>query len=176
MALQKPLVLLLLATVALSACEKKVGDMMNLRAPTRGPDEFAILPTKPLSMPRDYAALPEPTVGGSNLTDPTPREDAVAALGGSPKRMNAAGIPAGDAGLVSAAGRYGVSSDIRNVLAAEDVEFRKDHRGRILERLLKVTVYFKAYEPQTLDRYAELERMRRAGIRTPAAPPEIADN
>jgi hypothetical protein len=32
-------------------------------------------------------------------------------------------------------------------------------------------VYFRAYRQQALDRYAELERLRRMGVRTPAAPP-----
>jgi hypothetical protein len=43
-----------------------------------------------------------------------------------------------------------------------------------LERLFNVNVYFKAYKKQELDQYRELERFRRAGIRTPAAPPDPA--
>ncbi len=36
-----------------------------------GPDEFAILPTKPLEMPADVAALPPPTPGAANRADPS---------------------------------------------------------------------------------------------------------
>jgi hypothetical protein len=46
--------------------------------------------------------------------------------------------------------------------------------GRLLERLFNVNVYFKAYRSQELDQYLELQRLRRLGIRTPAAPPDPA--
>lgn len=141
--------------------------LMNLRQEGNGPDEFAILPPKPLSMPTDLAALPEPTPGGTNITDPTPHDDAIVALGGRP----GAGA-GGDAGLLSHTGRFGRASDIRTVTAAEDLEFRRDNKGRILERLLNVTVYYRAYRAQSLDQHAELARWRRAGARTPSAPPE----
>lgn len=177
MAFAKPLIILALAaTVSVSACSRnKENRLMNLRATGTGPDEFAILPTKPLSLPKSYAELPEPTPGGTNLTDPTPIGDAVAALGGSRKQLNRDGIPRGDQGMISAAGRYGVQSGIRAALAAEDTEYRRNNRGKLLERWFGVTVYFSAYEDQSLDRYAELERLRRAGIRTPAAPPDLKD-
>lgn len=165
------ILLVLSAVVALSACSRKEGGMMNLRS-SGGPDEFAILPTKPLTMPKDLTELPPPTLGGSNLTDPTPKADAVAALGGNPKYLTADGIQRGDEGIVATASRYGVNGNIRTALADEDREFRKKHRGRLLERLFGVTVYFGAYEKQSLDRYSELQRMRRSGIRTPAAPPD----
>jgi DUF3035 family protein len=170
----KPLILLaLVATVGLSACAKKEGGLMNLRASGRGPDEFAILPTKPLETPTSYTELLTPTPGGTNKTDPTPKQDAVAALGGNPKYLTRDGISRGDQGVINAASRYGVTSNIRAQLATEDVRFRSENRGRLLERLFGVTVYFNAYEKQSLDRYTELERLRKVGVRTPAAPPEI---
>ncbi len=169
----KPLILLALAgTIGLSACAKKDQGMMKLRATGRGPDEFAILPTKPLVQPKIYTELPAPTPGGTNITDPTPRQDAVVALGGNPKYLTRSGIARRDQGLVTAASRYGVAGNIRAELAAEDTVFRSKNRGKFLERLLGVTVYFGAYKNQTLDRYAELKRLRKAGVRTPAAPPE----
>lgn len=155
------------AVMALSGCfgSDKTPELMNLRSSTQGPDEFAILPPKPLSMPEDLSALPEPTPGGSNLTDPTPNADAVAALGGN---INA-GANAG--ALVTAASRYGVSSDIRAELAADDLAWRQKHNGRFLERLFNVNTYFKAYDEQLLDQQAELWRWRKAGAKTPSAPP-----
>ena len=156
---------LLAASVAVSGCSRKVSPMMKMRSSGTGPDEFAILPTKPIVLPEDYTALP----------DPTPIADATAALGGNPKKLNRAGIPRGDQGLVTAASRYGVSSNIRTVLADEDIVFRKENRGKLLERLFGVTVYFSAYEDQTLDRYSELKRLRKSGVRTPAAPPQAEE-
>ncbi len=152
----------------LSACGNgdRVPSLMNLRSTTAGPDEFGILPPKPLEMPKDLAALPEPTPGGNNLTDPTPEADAIVALGGKPGR--GAGL---DAGILNHASRFGVAGDIRQTLAAEDLNWRRDNDGRILERLLNVNVYYRAYEKMSLDQHAELFRWRQKGVKTPSAPP-----
>lgn len=155
--------------VALAACGRGDPQLMNLRNTESGPDEFAILPTNPIEIPTDLAALPPPTPGGVNRVDPDPEGDAIRALGGNPERSNRA---AGD--IVSYAARFGVTPEIRGTLAAEDLEFRSRNQGRVLERLFNTNVYFRAYREQALDRYAELERLRRAGVRTPAAPPEEA--
>ena len=37
---------------------------------------------------------------------------------------------------------------------------------------MNVNVYFKAYAEQSLDQHLELQRFRRAGIRTVSAPPD----
>ena len=165
----KLLVVIFAAILGLSAC---AGDpsLLNIRQEKHeGPDEFGLLPTKPLETPEDLAALPEPTPGGSNLTDPTPEADAYAALGG-----NAAALARGstDGALLSHTVRFGRQANIREVLAAEDLEYRRENDGRLLERLFNVNVYFDAYEPYELNQHAELLRLRRLGIRTPAAPPE----
>lgn len=161
--------------LALSACGRSddAPQLMNIRSTTQGPDEFAILPPKPLEMPEDLAALPEPAPGGVNRTDPTPNADAVAALGGNLRV--AGGVPSSDSALVGHAGRYGVTAAIRDTLAAEDLEWRRDNNGRLLERLFNVNVYYKAYADQSLDQQAELWRWRRAGARTPSAPPPQED-
>ncbi|SPH24788.1 hypothetical protein DEA8626_03825 [Defluviimonas aquaemixtae] len=165
---------LLGAALMLSACGGRGKDptLMNVRSASRSPDEFAILPTKPLQLPEDLASLPNPTPGGANITDPTPEADAVAALGGNPARLGPTTIAAGNGGLVSYAARFGTSADIRGVLAAEDLEYRRDNDGRLLERLANVNVYYRAYAPMSLDQYAELERWRRVGAKTVGAPPE----
>lgn len=157
---------LALAAVALVACGDVDPRLMNVRNLESGPDEFAILPTNPIVIPEDLASLPPPTPGGVNRTDPDPEGDAIRALGGDPARATR---QAGD--IVSYAARFGLSEDIRGVLAAEDLEYRRANNGLPLERLFGTNVYFRAYRPMALDRYAELERLRRAGIRTPAAPP-----
>jgi hypothetical protein len=132
-----------------------------------GPDEFLVLPSKPLEAPENYTDLPVPTPGGANRTDPTPEADAIAALGGSIDRGQA-----GSAALMAHARRFGVQANIREVLAKEDLEWRRDNDGKLLERLLNVNVYFKAYDKMLLDQYAELERWRAAGYDTPSAPPD----
>ena len=157
-----------LALLALVACggggEPR---LMNLTSSTDGPDEFSILPPKPLTMPESLVDLPEPAPGGANLTDPTPNDDAVAALGGRPGAGSG-----GDAGLMNHTGRYGRAAGIREQLATEDLAFRSRNKGRPLERLFNLNVYFRAYKKQSLDQYAELARWRRAGARNPSAPPE----
>lgn len=162
-----------LSVLALSACGGREDPrLMNLRASSRAPDEFGILPTKPLQMPQDLAMLPEPTPGGGNITDPTPEADAVAALGGNPARLAAGGIPAGDGGLVTYAGRKGRDGTIRERLAAEDLDYRRRNDSKLFERMFGTNTYFKAYAPQSLDQYAELERWRTAGARNVGAPPK----
>jgi hypothetical protein len=152
--------------LALSACGgSEDPQLMNLRSPSDGPDEFAILPPKPLQMPQSLASLPTPTPGGTNITDPTPEADAIVAMGGRP------GAGTNDTALVAYAARGGVESGIRGTLAAEDLEFRRQNDGRLLERVFNVNVYYDAYEPMSLDQHAELERWRAQGLLTPSAPP-----
>ena len=57
--------------VVLTACSGGDPELMNIS--TTAPDEFSILPTKPLEAPEDYTTLPEPTPGGKNLVDPAPQ-------------------------------------------------------------------------------------------------------
>ena len=163
------------ALLLVAGCARgdKEPQLMNIRSTSGGPDEFAIVPPKELSMPEDLAALPEPTPGGANRTDQYPINDAAVALGG---KVNASGqISAGDATLVNYAGRGGVNAGIRQPLASADLAFRRKHDGKLLERMLDLNVYFKAYRPYSLDQYAELARWRRLGARTPSAPPKITE-
>lgn len=156
----------LAATLLLTACSGNDSDrLMNLRSPHDGPDEFAILPTKPLEMPKDFKDLPTPEPGARNLVDPAPLDDAVIALGGKP------GAGSNDPALASAVGRYGVASGIREQLAAEDEEIRKRNGPRLLERLVGTSTYHRVYSRQAIKATPELERWRKAGARTPSAPP-----
>ena len=155
--------------LALAACGDDAGLLNIKQEPGEGPDEFAVLPTKPLEMPEDLASLPTPTPGATNRTDPTPEFDVAAALGGNAATLSRR---SSDGALLAHATRFGVSPNIRATLAAEDAKFRSENQGRVLERLFDVNVYFRAYEFMELDQYAELERLRRSGVRTPAVPPE----
>lgn len=159
------------AVLALGACsDSDQPILMNAASQERAPDEFGILPTKPLEMPDSLAELPAPRPGGANRVDPQPRADVARALGGNPARAVASGTV--DGGIVNHASRFGRNDAIRDQLAAEDLQFRRDNNGRLLERLFAVNVYHRAYQDMWLDKYSELARWRRAGARTPSAPPE----
>jgi hypothetical protein len=161
------LCLAIAAAAALSACSSGDPQLMNLSRSSQGPDEFLIVPNKPLTIPEDLAALPTPTPGGRNLAGATPREDMIAALGG-----NVAAETRGSGGLIAYTTRFGVDGAIREELAVADLEYRRQNDGRLLERVFNVPIYFEAYAPLSLDQYSELDRFRRAGIRTPSAPPD----
>lgn len=162
--------LLTFPVLALAACAGD-GRLMNLTTTDDGPEEFAIVPTRPLELPPDLAQLPPPTPGGANLTDPNPEVDAIAALGGNPGHLAQQGIGAGDAALIAHASRAGVTPGVRQVTAAEDQAVRARRGRRPLEVLAGTNVYYRAYEPQTLDSWAEQERWRRTGVQVPTAPP-----
>jgi hypothetical protein len=156
------------ATLALTACARGEPDLITLTS--EGPDEFGILPTKPLALdglPQEVAALPPPTPGGANLTDPTPVTDAYVALGGSAAAANRGP----DGGIVNYAARAGIDPNIRGELAVDDLRYRQQRRGRLLERLFNVNTYYDAYARQSLNQYRELDRVRARGVQTPAAPP-----
>ena len=97
-----PRALIILALVALTACGSRQDtadrdtNLRQLRNPSGTPEEFSIVPSKPLQAPESLSELPNPTPGGENRTDQTPLKDAVAVLGGSPARLNVqAGINLG---------------------------------------------------------------------------------
>lgn len=161
--------LILTLTLGLTACSDK--SLHNLSDPTAGPEEFSILPNKPLEEPKDYAALPAPTPGSANRVDATPKEDAVAALGGKPARLGDTGVARADSALVASASRYGVPANIRDLTSEEDAAFRK-RRGRFTNiRLFKVDNYAAVYKNKTLDSNKTIDAYRRANRKTPSAPP-----
>lgn len=160
----------LMIVTLVSACGGDRG-LMNLTRQQQGPDEFAVIPGKPIEQPADYSTLPPPTPGGVNRTDATPNADAVAALGGNPNRLALTGRTS-DGDLVRAAGRYGTDPNIRAQLTAADEEFRRRNKGRLLERWFRVTTYFDAYSGESLDQHETLDQYRARGARTPGVPPE----
>ncbi|MDQ2066252.1 DUF3035 domain-containing protein [Xinfangfangia sp. CPCC 101601] len=165
----------IVAMLGLAACgdRSEPPELMNLKA-TEGPDEFGILPPKPLELPKSLAELPEPTPGGANRTDPRPMDDAAIALGGTGQSSTGGGVPAADGALYAHTARFGTQDNIRAQLASEDLQWRRDNNGRVLERLMNVNVYFKAYKKFWLDQHGELAAWRARGVRTPSAPPANA--
>lgn len=165
--------LALAVALVLSACGQREPRLLNLNAGSDTPDEFAILPGKPLQTPDNISELPEPTPGGNNLTDPTPKADAIAALGGDPAVLARTGVPASDNALLGHTGRHGIQAGVREELAAADLDFRRRKDVPSLYRLFNKSRYFRIYSNQTLDQYSELERLRAAGVKTPSAPPDF---
>lgn len=159
---------ILVMVMALAGCSN--AGLRDLRSNTSGPDEFLVLPVKPLSAPGDYSELPEPAPGAGNLVDPNPKAEAVAALGG--RVSSSQGIPASDSGLVQYASRHGVPADIRETLAQEDEAFRK-RRGRLTQfRLFRTDRYNQVYNKQSLDPFSVTRTARGSGVATPTSPPE----
>ena len=78
----------LMALIVMAACSR-ASNSVDKDAINQGPDEFSVLPARPLEMPESYSALPAPTPGGTNITDPNPGADAIAALGGRPSAASA---------------------------------------------------------------------------------------
>jgi hypothetical protein len=159
----------LAALVLLASCGAGGSGLRNLDTDLAGPDEFSILPTRPIEIPETLALVP-PTPGGANRTDQNPNADAIAALGGDPAATRAGGIPAQDAALVAFAARAGTDPDIRQTLAQEDAAFRARAGGPSFN-LLGGDRYYPAYARFALDAYSELARLRAAGVSVPTAPP-----
>lgn len=158
---------------ALSACSQSERDisMRVLDRPNNGPDEFAVLPNKPLEAPSSYTDLPVPTPNAANLTDRNPKAEGIAALGGNPARLSGTGVPSSDVALVRYVGRKGTDPAIREKLAAEDEDFRRRKSRFTKIRIVKTDRYAQAYKRETLDAYSEWYKYRRTGVKTPAAPP-----
>lgn len=169
-----PRIMVFMLIFALAACGGRRDDvtLTRIKKTGDGPDEFTILPGKPLQTPETFKSLPAPTPGGSNLTDQNPIADGIAALGGNPGALNNTGVSPSDASLVNHAGRYGVTPGIRQALAVEDATIRRKH-GRVnILRIGPLDDYTTAYKRQWLDAFSEERRLRRLGIATPSAPPE----
>lgn len=167
-------VLMLMAVALVAGCggrDREVS-LTKIRSSGNGPDEFSIIPSKPLEMPEDMAALPAPTPGGANRTDQNPLADGVAALGGNLAVTQAEAPSAANTGLLAHATRYGRDPAIRQTLAAEDRDIRTRYGNvNILRGILPGDDYVQAYEKQWLNAHAEERRLRERGVRTPASPP-----
>ncbi len=162
-------VLLILAAVGLSACEETADDRDLLTrvmsANTQGPEEFVVVPNKPLTLPEDLASLPLPQPGITSRSEQNPRADAIAALGGRQQRAGT------DRGLLAALGVTQVDPNIRTTLAREAREFRENNPGLILDRMMGRMTDPVIYRGQLLDPAAEVERLRAAGVRVPQMAP-----
>ena len=165
----RAIVIMILIPLALSACANK--GLRDLRTSSNGPDEFMIQPVNPLEQPPDFSALPTPTPGETSIADRSALAEGAAAFGGRLDSADA-GIPASDGALVQHVSRRGVDPNIRSELAEADAQFRKRKQRFTQIRIVPVDRYNQAYRRQALDADAEASRWRRAGARTPSAPPD----
>ncbi len=166
------IVAVIAALMLVSGCGNNQGGFFG----REGPNEFSVVPTEQLERPEDLpqqvAELPRPVPGSTNRVDMSPVADIASALGGTGRGQRDTGVPAGDQRFVNAATRLGSDADIRRELSAADRAFRNEHRARPLEIALGTNVYYRIYRDVTLDAYAELGRLRNAGVNTPVAPPQ----
>lgn len=157
---------LMLAPFALAGCgEGGLAGGLRRAGIAGTPDEFMVLPTRPLEMPENLAALPPPTPGVANRVDYQPRTDAIVGLTGRPP-------PPGNADGAVLVARAGPRDPaIRSELRAEDAEWRRTHHGLLFERLMSKDRDRVVYEQMILNAPDEWERMRARGVKVPAAPP-----
>ncbi len=161
-------VLLLSGGLVLAGCgEAGVAGALRDSGVGGTPDEFMVLPTRPLEMPADVAALPPPTPGAANRVDQQPHAEAIAGLTG---RQGPAGTADGSA-LVARAG--GADPQIRGRLAAEDADWRANNRGLLFERWTARDPEALVYRDMKLDSPAAFEAARARGLRVPAPPPSV---
>ena len=159
---------LVAVALLLAACGREADDRPAservVAAALEAPEEFAVLPQKPIEVPEDLDTLPPPRPGTQSRVDLDPQADALAALGG--RRAAPAGQ---DRALLAAVGP--ARPDIRAVLAGEDAIWRERNRGRLIPRLLGRVTEAVVYARQRLDAAAELRRLRAAGVEVPQMPP-----
>ena len=157
---------LLLAALALGGCaEGGLAGGLRRAGIAGTPDEFMVLPTRPLEMPSNLAALPPPTPGTANRVDLQPHAEAIAGLTGRP------GAPGNADGAVLVAKAGPRDPNVRGELAAEDAEWRATHHGRLLERWFSKDRETLVYRPMVLNAPETFEQVRAAGVGVPAATP-----
>lgn len=165
--------IVVIAALTLAACNRGGGGdsnpLFNLRAAPIAPDEFLVVPQRPLDMPTDLATLPEPTPGSGNRVDIDFQGNLITALGGRTRAVS--GVPAADAALVAAVRTVSGGTDgIRETLRAEDQAFRAARAGRIA-RLARDNAAITIYDDMLLDPLAEIARLRASGVKVPTVPP-----
>ncbi len=160
---------LILAASALAGCQGGLAGGLRKAGVVSKPDEFMVLPTRPLEMPQDLAALPPPTPGAPNRVDYHPRTDAIVGLTGRPP-------PPGNADGAILVARAGPRDPaVRSQLAVEDVEWRQTHHGLFFERVFSSDRELVTYQGMILDAPDEWARMRARGVEVPAAPPNALE-
>lgn len=182
----------LLAVLALAGCSQ-IGDPIEAIGARRpAPDEFKVVPRKPLVVPPTLAqatALPTPDPGRPSPLEPDPAADAVAALTGTtatPRPTATTSISAGESALLSAADAASSNPEIRTQLESDRLAAETADANEPYEPPSLVELFFgkdeeeEALDPAiALDAIAESQRLQREGVAAPndplAAAPTEAD-
>ncbi len=161
---------LLIGAVFASGCQNtNLASVLREAGVGGSPDEFMVLPTRPLEIPQDLNTLPVPKPGSVSLVDYRPKESAVAALTGGP---TAVGTASG-AALVAAVPP--ASAGIRTVLANEDVTYRENNKGLFFQRMFTKDKEALIYSAELLNPKTEYNNLQAAGVRTYPATPSVLE-
>lgn len=131
------------------------------------PDEFLVLPQRPLEMPDDLETLPEPDLEAGTRVAIDPIAEAKRAVGGTGGSTRAT---ATDQAMLAAARTVGVNPNIRAELRAE-TEAKIARPGGLAGFLdiFRISDRKKtAFDDQRLDALGELKRRQAQDVRTPA--------
>ena len=164
----KTVLLLGIATIALTGCEKFGSPMEVLSGERPKPDEFRVVTRKPLNMP-GTTNLPEPRLGERSPLEHDPGGDARALLTGD-RYERTGGGGAGENALVAAANSKAPSSEVGRSLAEREAEIdaNKPYEPPTVMELLYGE---EAASADVLDPRAESRRLR-ADTKTPVDPRE----
>ncbi|MCL5779143.1 DUF3035 domain-containing protein [Limibaculum sp. FT325] len=172
----------LAAVLALAGCSQMGDPIEAIGARRPAPDEFKVLPRKPLMVEPALAsgALPAPEPGKPSPLEPDPAADAVAALMGTeatPRPMGTASLSAGESALLGAADAAAASPDIRGQLesdrsAASQADANKPYEPPTLLELVGLGGNEEEeLDPAVaLDAIGESQRLQREGIAAPSDP------
>ncbi|MEM9140859.1 MAG: DUF3035 domain-containing protein, partial [Pseudomonadota bacterium] len=104
---------------ALAGCDQIGSPLDAITGQVKAPDEFEVLPSKPLRMPSSITQLPEPRLGDARApVDPNPNADARQALLGAGQTSGGT-VSASEDALLGAANVEANRADIRTALPAD---------------------------------------------------------
>lgn len=166
--------------IAVSGCENIGNPFEAIAKKKPAPDEFQVLARKPLQMPGSGVSslrapgttLPTPEPGAISPLEPTPKADAMAALGADPRPSTS--VSRGEVALLQAADAASASSEIRTQLAQEnaDREANAPYEAKPIWEVLGVTGDSGPYvDPAiVIDPVEESQRLQTAGLSAPSDP------
>jgi hypothetical protein len=165
---------MLVGLAVLAGCTRIGGDLSSdgfssaLGLKDTTPDEFIVLPRKPLTMPQTIA-LAEPSPGAPSRVEPTPLADARAALGRQSPQDG--GPSAAEQALIAAVGADAADPAVREALTTDGARDLSDSPyGLEADFGVELTSITRG-EPLTREEQeAEAARLRAQGLTVPNTP------
>lgn len=160
----------LAAALLLAACSGSGEPPVTLQEASLkngAPDEFLVLPQRPLTVPEDLETLPEPDPNAGSLVEIDPFVEARKAVGGNGGGTSAS---AADNAILAAARTVGRTPNIREELAAETDAKLTRGRGILgfFDRFRIAPRKRTAFNDQKLDAIGELKKRQAQGVKTPS--------